>query len=122
MPKWSLYAATLARSICDPLLAGTDVVFNLAAQTSHMRGQHDPLSDLTINALAQLQLIQAVRDKASEALIVHASTRQLYGRPQLLPVAEDHPLAPPDATSISSLPVNSIGCSSIARGEHAWFP
>ncbi len=84
-----------------PLLAGTDVVFNLAAQTSHMRGQHDPLSDLTINALAQLRLIQAVRDEASEALIVHASTRQLYGRPQLLPVAEDHPLAPPDATSIS---------------------
>jgi UDP-glucose 4-epimerase len=84
-----------------PLVAGTDVIFNLAAQTGHMRGQHDPLSDITINALAQLRLIRAVRDEASGAVIVHASTRQLYGRPLRLPVAEDHPLTPPDATSIS---------------------
>lgn len=86
-----------------PLLAGTDVVFNLAARTSHMGGQDDPMSDLTINALAQLRLIQAVREAAPAAVIVHASTRQVYGRPRRLPVAEDHPVAPPDANSISKL-------------------
>ena len=66
--------------------------------------------------------IQAVRDEASEAIIVHASTRQLYGRPQLLPVAEDHPLAPPDATSISQFAGEQYWMlEHRSRGDYAWF-
>jgi UDP-glucose 4-epimerase len=33
--------------------------------------------------------------------VVHASTRQLYGRPRALPVNEDHPIDPPDANAVS---------------------
>ena len=29
-----------------------DLVFNLAAQTSHMGGQKDPLADIAVNAVA----------------------------------------------------------------------
>ena len=77
------------------------MIFNLAAQTSHMGGQQDPLLDLEINAVAQLRLIQAVREAAPGAIVVHASTRQLYGRVEHLPVTEDQPVAPPDANSVS---------------------
>src|SRR5271166_2283749 len=33
------------RSLCE----GAEVIFNLAAQTSHMGGQKDPLADIAVN-------------------------------------------------------------------------
>jgi UDP-glucose 4-epimerase len=48
-----------------------------------------------------VRLIQAAREAAPEAVVVHASTRQFYGRPQALPVDESHPVAPPDANGVS---------------------
>ncbi len=77
------------------------VIFNLAAQTSHMGGQRDPLADIAINATAQLSLIHAAREAAPDAIVVHASSRQFYGRPRYLPVDENHPVAPPDSNGIS---------------------
>src|SRR5580698_6006080 len=65
-----------------PLCEGSAVIFNLAAQTSHMGGQNDPLADIAVNAVAQVRLIQAAREAAPDAVVVHASTRQFYGRVQ----------------------------------------
>jgi nucleoside-diphosphate-sugar epimerase len=66
-----------------------------------MGGQRDPLADIAVNAVAQVRLIQAAREAAPDAIVVHASTRQFYGRPQYLPVDELHPVAPPDANGVS---------------------
>lgn len=85
------------RNLCE----GADVIFNLAAQTSHMGGQRDPLADIDINAVAQVRLIQAAREAAPAAIVIHASTRQFYGKPAYLPVDEKHPVAPPDANGVS---------------------
>ena len=84
-----------------PICEGRDVIFNLAAQTSHMGGQRDPLADIAVNAVAQVRLIGAAREAAPTATVVHASTRQFYGRPRRLPVDEQHPVAPPDANGVS---------------------
>lgn len=84
-----------------PLCEGCPVIFNLAAQTSHMGGQSDPLSDIAVNAVAQVRLIQAAREAAPDAVVVHASTRQFYGRVEKLPVDENQPVAPPDANGVS---------------------
>lgn len=84
-----------------PLCEGASVIFNLAAQTSHMGGQADPLADLAVNAMAQVRLIQAAREAAPDAIVVHASTRQFYGRVEKLPVDENQPVAPPDANGVS---------------------
>src|SRR6478609_2121564 len=73
-----------------PPCEGAAVIFNLAAQTSHMGGQADPLADIAVNAVAQVRLIQAAREAAPDAVVVHASTRQFYGRAQRLPVDENH--------------------------------
>ena len=86
-----------------PLCEGAVAIFNLAAQTSHMGGQRDPLADIAVNAVAQVRLIQAAREAAPDTVVVHASTRQFYGRPQYLPVDEQHPVAPPDANGVSKL-------------------
>lgn len=85
------------RLVCE----GASVIFNLAAQTSHMGGQRDPLVDIAVNAVAQVRLIQAAREAAPEAIVVHASTRQFYGTPHRLPVDEEHPVNPPDANGVS---------------------
>src|ERR1700742_1275327 len=84
-----------------PLCEGASVIFNLAAQTSHMGGQADPLADIAVNAVAQARLIQAAREAARDAIVVHASPRQFYGRVEKLPVDEQQPVAPPDANGVS---------------------
>lgn len=93
--------ADLRRDPLEDALAGATALFHLAAQTSHMGSQADPRGDLAQNADAALRLILAARAAAPAARVVHASTRQLYGRPRALPVAEDHPIDPPDANAVS---------------------
>lgn len=82
---------------------GQDYLFNLAGQTSHMDSMTDPETDLEINARAQLSILEACRRHAPEIRVVFASTRQLYGRPDHLPVTEAHPLRPVDVNGINKL-------------------
>ena len=96
-----LVRADIREGDLRPILEGCEVIFNLAAQTCHMGGQRDPLADIAVNAVAQVRLIQAAREAAPDAIVVHASTRQFYGRPLRLPVDESHPVAPPDANGVS---------------------
>jgi len=84
-------------------LRGQDFLFNLAGQTSHMDSMSDPETDLEINCRAQLTLLEACRKHNPGLRIVFASTRQIYGRPDYLPVDERHPLRPVDVNGINKL-------------------
>ena len=83
------------------LVQGVDVVFNLAGQTSHLDSMTDPHTDLDINAGAQLSLLEACRQVNPDAVVVFASTRQFYGKPDYLPVNEGHPIRPVDVNGIN---------------------
>ncbi len=83
------------------LIRGCAVIFNLAGQTSHVDSLHDPYTDLDINCRAQLSILETCRREAPDAKVVFASTRQLYGRPQYLPVDEAHPVAPVDPNGVN---------------------
>ncbi len=85
------------------LVAGQDYLFNLAGQTSHMDSMTDPQTDLDINGRAQLAILEACRLHNPEIRIVFASTRQIYGKPDYLPVDERHPLRPVDVNGINKL-------------------
>ena len=85
------------------LLAGQDFLFNLAAQTSHLDSMTAPEEDLAINCTAQLQLLEACRAVNPEISIAHAGTRQIYGRPEYLPVDERHPLRPVDVNGVNKM-------------------
>lgn len=85
------------------LVKGHDFLFNLAGQTSHMDSMNDPFTDLEINAKAQLYILEACRKYNPEIKIIFASTRQIYGRPQYLPVDENHPLNPVDINGVNKL-------------------
>jgi UDP-glucose 4-epimerase len=85
------------------LVQGMDYVFNLAGQTSHLDSMTDPRTDLDINASAQLSILEACRQFNPGVKIVFASTRQLYGKPDYLPVDEKHPIRPVDVNGINKL-------------------
>jgi nucleoside-diphosphate-sugar epimerase len=85
------------------LLAGQDFLFNLAAQTSHLDSMTAPEEDLGINCTAQLQLLEACRSFNPGISIVHAGTRQIYGRPDYLPVDEYHLLRPVDVNGVNKM-------------------
>lgn len=85
------------------LIQNQDYLFNLAGQTSHLDSMTDPFTDLAINASAQLSILEAVRRFNPRVRIVFASTRQIYGKPQYLPVDEDHPIVPVDINGIHKL-------------------
>lgn len=101
----------LTINICDVrdpyamsyLIKGKDYLFNLAGQTSHMDSMTDPKTDLEINASAQLSILEACRKSNPNIKIVFASTRQIYGKPDYLPVDEMHPIRPVDVNGINKL-------------------
>jgi UDP-glucose 4-epimerase len=85
------------------LVKGQDVLFNLAGQVSHIDSMTDPFTDLEINCRSQLSILEALRQHNPEARIVYAGTRQIYGRPQRLPVDELHLLNPTDVNGINKI-------------------
>ena len=85
------------------LVQGKDYLFNLAGQTSHLDSMTNPGNDLEINATAQLSILEACRKHNTGVKIVFASTRQLYGKPEYLPVDEAHPVRPVDVNGINKL-------------------
>ena len=85
------------------LIQGKDYLFNLAGQTSHLDSMTDPHTDLDINAAAQLSILEVCRKENPDIKIVFASTRQLYGKPDYLPVDEKHSIRPVDVNGINKL-------------------
>lgn len=85
------------------LVQGKHVLFNLAGQTSHMDSMNNPQTDLEINCRAQLSILETCRNFCPDIKIVFASTRQIYGKPDYLPVDENHPLRPVDVNGINKM-------------------
>lgn len=85
------------------LIQGKQYLFNLAGQTSHLDSMEDPQTDLAINATAQLSILEVCRKVNPDVKIIFASTRQLYGKPDYLPVDEKHPTRPIDVNGINKL-------------------
>jgi UDP-glucose 4-epimerase len=87
----------------DYLVQGQDYLFNLAGQNSHLDSMRDPYADLDINCRAQLSILEACRTHNPTLKLVYASTRQIYGRPDYLPVDERHLLRPVDVNGINKM-------------------
>ncbi len=88
-------------STMNYLVQGREVIFNLAGQVSHIDSMRDPHTDLEINCRSQLTLLEACRHHNPAAKVVYASTRQIYGKPDALPVTERHLVRPTDVNGIN---------------------
>jgi len=85
------------------LVRNQDYIFNLAGQTSHIDSMRDPFTDLEINCRAQLSILEVCRKHNPGIKVLFASTRQIYGKPEYLPVDEKHPLHPVDVNGINKM-------------------
>ena len=89
------------QSTMNYLVRDRDVIFNLAGQVSHIDSMREPYTDLEINCRSQLTLLEACRHHHPRAKVVFAGTRQVYGRPDSLPVTESHLVRPTDVNGIN---------------------
>jgi UDP-glucose 4-epimerase len=89
------------QSTMNYLVRDREVIFNLAGQVSHIDSMRDPFTDLEINCRSQLTILEACRRNNPEAKVIFAGTRQVYGRPDYLPVDERHLVHPTDVNGIN---------------------
>jgi len=85
------------------LVRHVDVIFNLAGQVSHIDSMRDPYTDLEINCRSQLSILEACRRNNPKVKVVFAGTRQVYGKPDFLPVTEQHLVRPTDVNGINKV-------------------
>ena len=90
-------------STMNYLVRDREVIFNLAGQVSHIDSMRDPYTDLEINCRSQLTLLEACRNHNPAAKVVFAGTRQVYGKPDHLPVDETHLVRPTDINGINKV-------------------
>ena len=88
-------------STMNHLVRDREVIFNLAGQVSHIDSMRDPYTDLEINCRSQLSILEACRKFNPRVKVVFAGTRQVYGKPDSLPVSEDHLVRPVDVNGIN---------------------
>lgn len=85
------------------IVKNQDILFNLAGTLSHVDSMTDPFTDLEINCVSQLSILEACRKNNPSIKIVYSGTRNQYGKAKYLPVDENHPLNPTD--------INGINCN-----------
>ena len=88
-------------STMNHLVRDREVIFNLAGQVSHIDSMKDPHTDLEINCRSQLSILEACRKFNPAVKVVFAGTRQVYGKPDSLPVTENHLVRPVDVNGIN---------------------
>jgi UDP-glucose 4-epimerase len=88
-------------STMNHLVRDREIIFNLAGQVSHIDSMRDPHTDLEINCRSQLSILEACRRFNPGVKVVFAGTRQVYGRPDSLPVNEDHLVRPVDVNGVN---------------------
>jgi UDP-glucose 4-epimerase len=88
-------SAALAGEIC-----GCAAIFNLAGEISHIQSMRNPRRDAALNAMSQLRFVEECARQEPGIRVVYASTRQIYGIPQYLPVDEAHPIQPVDFNGV----------------------
>jgi len=91
------------QSTMNYLVRDREVIFSLAGQVSHIDSIRDPFTDLEINCRSQLTILEACRRHNPAAKVVYAGTRQVYGRPDYLPVNERHLVRPTDVNGINKV-------------------
>ncbi|MGE3842107.1 MAG: NAD-dependent epimerase/dehydratase family protein [Vicinamibacterales bacterium] len=91
------------QSTMNHLVRDREVIFNLAGQVSHIDSMRDPFTDLEINCRSQLTLLEACRRNNPAAKVIYAGTRQVYGKPDYLPVDERHLVRPTDVNGINKI-------------------
>ena len=91
------------RAVVEAAVKDRDILFNIAAQTSHTDSMRNPRLDADINIHGQLNLLEAARLRRPDLRLVYCSTRAVYGSPGRGKVLESGPTQPLDVYSADKL-------------------
>ncbi|MEV4436900.1 GDP-mannose 4,6-dehydratase [Streptomyces sp. NPDC049585] len=97
------------------LVAGTEVVYHLAALIAIPYSYRAPHSYVETNVTGTLNVLEAVRHLGIPRL-VHTSTSETYGTAQTVPIDEDHPI-----NTQSPYAASKAGGDRLADSYHASF-
>ncbi len=86
------------RALAD---ARPECVFHLAAHASVARSWEDPAGVLRDNVAMTVNVLEALRQEAPDAVAVVMSSGEIYGPPERLPVDESAPLRPQNPYAVS---------------------
>ena len=88
-------------------VAGTELVFHLAAQIAIPYSYINPRDFFETNVLGSLNVAQATLDARVEH-VIHVSTSEVYGSAQTIPITEDHPLETQSPYAASKLGADKL--------------
>ncbi|MGZ3677779.1 MAG: NAD-dependent epimerase/dehydratase family protein [Ktedonobacterales bacterium] len=103
-------AATLAE-----VMRGATHVFHLAAQSNVMGAEDDPDYAFTTNVEGTYRVVQAAAHACARR-VVFTSSREVYGQPVRLPVAEEAQLAPKNGYGASKAAGEMLCRTAASRG------
>ncbi len=101
---------------CREAVEGAELVFHLAAQSNVLGSVTDLDYSFTSNVAGTVNVLSAARDAGSVRRVVFASSREVYGEPADLPVAETAPLGPKNAYGASKAAAEAYCGSFAAQG------
>lgn len=78
----------IKHDIRDPIFLDVDVVLNFACPASPVHYQNDPVRTLETNVLGMLNMLKLAQK--SSAIIIQASTSEVYGDPEESPQTESY--------------------------------
>jgi GDP-4-dehydro-6-deoxy-D-mannose reductase len=99
--------AAVAREVVAA--AAPEVVYHLAAQAHVGKSWEDPLGTLNDNVAMALNMLEAVRAHASDAVVVIACSSEQYGPPDHVPLDEDATLRPSNPYAVSKATCDMLG-------------
>lgn len=80
--------------LISELVKDKDIIYNFAAQVSHLDSKDQPLLDLDINCRGHLIVLEAMRKHAPKTRVLFSSSRMVYGKILHTPADENHPTKP----------------------------
>ena len=95
------------REVVLQAVAGTEVVFHLAASVGNTRSIEHPIEDSEVNVIGTLQILEAARQHGVRK-IVFSSSAGIFGELKTLPIKEDHPVEPDSPYGASKLAAEKL--------------
>jgi len=98
--------------------ADPEVVVHLAGQAVPALAAADPLAAISVNVMGTATVLAAIADRPGVRLVA-ASSADVYGEPERIPVAEDAPLRPANVYAASKLAAEALLMDHGRRGVNA---
>lgn len=91
------------RAFMNTIVRDKDVIFHLAAHTSHIESVRIPFNDLSHNCIGTLSILEACRYHNPRVRLIYSGSRAEYGAPVEIPVKEESLCRPLDIYAINKL-------------------